>query len=357
MIAYGGTLSNSSLLSSYSYVIVGGAPTADATAAAALPGKSLAYMDGTTLDNVSYDNGMPYQQALSNGWLLKDAAGNYVHPYGNSNRYLGDVGNSAYQQAFITNVRNKLATTPGLDGIFLDNVVADVSPTWMTSCGCFPAKYPSLAAWQTAQVGFVAALGSALKSSGFYVLPNAQGWTKGSSNTDNGVDTQNWWIKLAPYVSGLMNEYWMQNANNVTQLMSDGSGGFMTSWAGWQKLVSIAQSHGVDFFGSTQGSSTFTQGMRFGKASFLLDWDGGGGAFTYSVSPAFVGPDPYNAAWASDLGAPQGAKFAVLPSANVWRRNYTRGVVVVNPTTGAVVVAINGINYTIGPTDALMLQT
>ena len=49
------------------------------------------------------------------------------------------------------------------------------------------------------------------------MLPNAGGYVN-DSTYDSGTDTNNWWVRLAPYCSGLMNEYWMQEGNNIDTL-------------------------------------------------------------------------------------------------------------------------------------------
>ena len=91
----------------YSLVIGG---TSDAATLASMPGISLAYFSGTDV-NTQWSTGVPYSQALANGWLLKDASGNLLVNQGYPDDYVGDVGSSAYQQAWISNVLAYLAAT------------------------------------------------------------------------------------------------------------------------------------------------------------------------------------------------------------------------------------------------------
>src|SRR6266487_2888015 len=107
-------------------------------------------------------------------------------------------------------------------------------------------------------------------------------------------------------------------------------------WHGWQRLVSVAQRAGVDFFGLTYGTRDGLQAMRFGKGSFMLDWNGKGGAFIFETEDG----DPYNPAWVADLGRPLRPKVEVQPG--VWRRRYERGLVLVNTNTALVTVPIAG---------------
>ena len=66
--------------------------------------------------------------------------------------------------------------------------------------------------------------------------------------------------------------------------------------------------------------------MTYGKASFLLDWNGHGGAFVYE--PTNNG-DAWNDAWTQNLGRPRGRKRAVGAG---WLRRYRHGVVLLNPS-------------------------
>jgi hypothetical protein len=221
--------------------------------------------------------------------------------------------------------------------------------------GVYPAKYPSLQAFQDAEVGFLSVVGPALRSAGYYVMVNAGGYVNDSS-FDNGQDTNAFWARIAPYLGGLMNEYWMQDPNNLTRLMDDSGGGYMHYWSGWEKLVQTAQAGGADFIGVSQGTSSATKTMRFGRGSMLLDWDGAGGAFFYAVSPAYTSSvSPWDTNWTTDLGTPTGAKYLI--GSKVWRRDFSKGTVIVNPTTSSFTTTINGASYTIGPTDALILAS
>ena len=346
LVAFGSTLQQtlSSWGSNYSYVLFGG----DYSVAQSLPGETLHYQDGTAV-NAQWNDGIPYSEASANGWMLKDAAGNYIHVYGDSSRYLLDVGNPAAQQAYINDTLQTLRAHPGIDGVELDNIQTDIGSI---TRGVYPAKYPSLSAYQNAEVSFLAAVGPALRNAGYYVVANAGGYVNDSSY-DSGQDTNSFWARIAPYLGGLMNEYWMQNANSVTQLMDDSGAGFMHSWSGWEKLVTTAQAGGADFLGLSIGSTSDLRTMRFGKGSFLLDWNGQGGAFLYAIAPAFTsGISPWNPAWTTNIGTPTGSKYQV--ATKVWRRDFTKGTVVVNPTASSVTISVNGSSYTIAPTDALI---
>jgi len=350
VLRYGSTYSTGTGYDRYSYVAVG---VGDASAAGSLPTTSLVYMSGTSVQT-SWSTGVSYQEALANNWLLKDAGGNYVRNV-SFGAYVGDIGNSAYQQRFVDNVASFLAQN-GNEGVFIDDVL--ITPVGMTG-GVFPAKYPTQKSWEDAMVSFVANVGAALKARGFYVVVNASAYISGNSGSDDGTLTAAFWQRLAPHVSGLMSEYWEQLASNTSQLRSSGSSSWTQNWEGWLNLVNVAQSAGSDFFGLMEGSSSSVNLMRYGKASFLLAWDGGGGAFVFHPDG-----DPWNSEWTTDIGQPVGGRYQVGVA---WRRDYSGGTVVLNPSPsssqaislGGTFTKVDGTpvtSVTLGPTSALILR-
>jgi hypothetical protein len=325
----------------YAYVLVG---RQAAAAAARQPGTSLVYHSAPSV-NTEWDAGIPYAVALAKGWLLSDASGELLRNVRFPTSFVGDVGSPEYASEWAGRVARYLARV-GVDGVYIDDVVGD--PTNITG-GRFPARYPSQAAWEDAMVSFVRTVGTALKSRGFYVLANAHKWIEGHPDSDNGRLEAQFWRRLAPWVSGLQTEYWLQDPTNVARVRGLGPE-WWNNWDGWQRLVRVTQSAGADFFGFTYGSPGDTRAMRFGKASFLLDWDGDGGAFIFALTER---GDPWHPDWTSDLGRPIRAKSAVAPG--VWTRRFERGRVIVNATMAPVTVTVDGVSKTIASTDAVML--
>jgi hypothetical protein len=208
-----------------------------------------------------------------------------------------------------------------LKGVFIDEVVADFKQLADSQ----PAKYPTQASWADAELAFVKAVGPALRARGYYVLVNASGDVSGDPSSAGGSNTATWWRELGPYVSGLACEYWLETADGSATLRSYGTSSWTQYWSNWQRLVRLAQSMGKDFVGLMRGPPDDVQAMAYGKASFLLDWNGGGGAFSYLPAN---GADPWNVAWTTDIGKPAAAKRQV---GNGWLRRYTDGVALVNP--------------------------
>ena len=347
---WGNTYSTASGYDRYSYVNVG---PGDAAKAGALATRSLVYMSGTSVQT-SWSTGVSYQEALANNWLLKDASGSYLMnvQYG---AYVGDIGNTAYQQRFIDNV-TALLSGNGNDGVFIDDVLA--SPLLLTG-GKYPAKYSSQAAWEDAQVSFVRNVGGALRARGFYVLVQAVAWIAGNPASDDGSLNAQFWGRLAPHVSGIQSEYWVQDPNSVTRLRASGPSWYQ-QWDAWLRLADAAQNGGADFFAMMYGATSDIPVMRYGKASFLLMWDGSGGAFTFDPGQS----DPWNLEWTMDVGQPSGSKYQVGQG---WRRNYSGGTVIVNPSpSSSQTFSLGGTFYrsdgtavtsvTLAPTTALVLR-
>ena len=301
--------------SSYSTLIVG---LALARKAARAPGRSLVYFSGTDV-NTRWNTGVPYDEARRRGWLLRDEAGNLLVNRSYPSNYIADVGSPAYQRAWLDHV-SRILRQNGDDGIFLDDVLLDLEPL----AGTEAAKYPTAEQWAQAQLSFVRAVGDGLRAKGYYVLVNASAYVPGSPSASNGSGTISWWRRIAPYVSGLTNEYYQETSNGSDTLRTYGSAWYQ-AWSGWQRLMATTQALGKDFFGVTYGPADDARRMSYGKASFLLEWDGGGGAFIYQPSDR---QDPWNGAWTRDIGRPEAPKRRV---GTAWLRTYTGGIVLVNP--------------------------
>src|SRR5947209_15317317 len=134
LLRTGDLLSSSSGRSRAALLIVS---IAGASAAAREPGRSLVYFSGTDV-NTRWDAGVPYGQARRRGWLLRDGAGGLLVNRSYPDNYVGDVGNPAYQHAWLHNV-SRLLHRHGHDGVFIDDVIADLQQLG----GSEAAKYPT----------------------------------------------------------------------------------------------------------------------------------------------------------------------------------------------------------------------
>jgi hypothetical protein len=271
-------------------------------------------------DRGAADSGVPYAQAAAQGWLLKDGAGKELQVTGSD--WVGDVGSRGYQQAWLSNVSHWLRSHHAA-GVFIDNVVCTLSGL---TGGRYPAKYPSPSAWADAQASFIAYVGSRMKSMGLYVALNAY-----CEGPDSGSSNNAWWSRLAPNVSAESTEYFEQNPNNPAQQYYDSpSTSWLGNWAGKLDVLRVAQRHGRDAFAITAGTRDNTTLMTYARASYLLVWNGRGGAFIYAPTD---GSDPWNAAWTTPIGKPV---RSMQRAGAVYFRQYSAGYVVVNPSLAAV---------------------
>jgi hypothetical protein len=283
------------------------------------PGRSLVHFSGTDV-NERYSTGVPYARAAASGWLLRGSDGSLLENQGYGGNFIGDVGNAAYQQTWIRNVSRFLRVYHD-DGVMIDDVLRDIRPL----AGGYPNKYPTQPQWAAAMASFVSVVGHALRAKGYYVAVNAPGYTMDDPRSGGGTLDAAWWRQLAPSVDGFVNEYYVETPNGENKLRSSGED-FDQQWDGWQRLIGVAQRMHRDFIGLTYGASGDTRAMMYGRASFLLDWNGGSSSFAYNTTD---NSDPWNAAWTIDIGLPAGSKQRVGAG---WLRRYTRGVALVNPS-------------------------
>jgi len=297
-----------------------------ASNAASLPASTrvLVYHAGVDV-NVNWNTGVSYSEANSNGWLLRDAAGNYIRNAGYLDNFIADIGSAAYQQRWASNVAAYLSSV-GADGVYIDDVLGD--PRLLTN-NIWPAKYPDHQSWNDAMSAFVAYVGPYLKARGFYVAVNAKNFIPGDVRSNDGTLDVIWWQRLGPNVNGLLSEYWQQNANSTAETFSDCGCDWTGWWSKWQRLITTAQTAGADFFALDYGSGADTRLIRYLKASFLLEWNGRGGGMIWN--PLDTG-DPWNGDWTGNIGTPSGARYAVGAG---WRREYSGGTVLLNSSRSA----------------------
>ena len=271
-------------------------------------------------DRGAADSGVSYAQAAAHGWLLKDAAGKDVQVTGTD--WLGDVGSREFQQAWLENVSRWLRRNHAA-GVFMDNVVCTLSGL---TGGHYPAKYPNPAAWADAQASFMAYVGPRMKAMGLYVAINAY-----CEGPDNGSANNAWWSRLAPSVSAESTEYFEQNPNNPAQPYYESpSTSWLGNWNGKLNVLRVAQRRGRDAFAITAGTGGNTTLMTYARASYLLVWNGRGGAFIYAPTD---GSDPWNAAWTAPIGRPL---RSMQRAGAAYFRRYSKGYVVVNPSLATV---------------------
>ena len=231
----------------------------------------------TALGREMCDSGITYQEAQahdaafpSDPWILRNASGQSMTAPAYPHAHLANVGSASYQAQWLSNVTAAVKKY-GYDGVFIDSVLGIIT-AW--SGGVHPTMYPNDAAWEDAMKSFMAANGPKLKAQGLYVLSNT--FKAGPNNGDADIA---WWKSIAPYVSGMLAEYWEQAWSGT--LFDTNPCCWTGHYLNWLTLADAAQLNNADFYGGMKGAATNTRTMQYGRASFYLVWNGKGGGFLW----------------------------------------------------------------------------
>ena len=342
----------------YGVLIVG---AANAKFAGARRGRALLYGCGVVIPDASWsaDCGVSWREAVANNWLLKDADGRYVlYGHGYSNLYLADVGNSSYQRRFVSEMNADIRVHRGVDGVFIDNVAGNL----ITSSD----KYREHGSYRLAMLDFIKAVGPALRARHRYVAVNAgmndAGARAFAGEPNDGTQYIWWYRQIAPYVNGISTEHWQQYGDGPGSVRTTGTA-WTQAWEGWERLPSVVAAMGKDFYAITRGALTDTAKAAYLKASFLLAWKPGRGAFFYTDDYAGKG-DPWRLMASPDLRRPLGPRRRIGVG---FQRPFTNGIAVVNPSPSTSQTFNFHRNYlapdgtttrslTLGPVSALILR-
>jgi len=315
--------------SRYQWVVLQEGEYADIPAIkAANPGtRVLAYEDAAVTegpascqDDAHPAAGVSYCQAAAAHpeWFLTGSGGNRLTYCDFPSEYAMDIGNPAYQAAWRDNVAAVLRHD-GWDGVFIDDV-----NTHPGHCLDGRVAAYSDAQYGAAMAGFVRAVAPALRGEGLATAGNvaADPWTSWQESTAE---------QIAASVGSFFREFWQRWQ----------SGGVFTG-AQWSALMAQAdrvQAAGAAYLANTYGSMSETAVMAYARASWLLAWNGSSGASAWDAGDAV----PYSAAWATGVGTPLGRRHAVGAG---WRRDFTAGVALVDPSPSAAQTFILAGRYT-----------
>ena len=277
-------------------------------------------------------------------WFLTDTTGARIEWCDYPGDWQMDVGSQAYQDAWAAGVAADLKAH-GWDGVMVDDTNA--SQAWHL-CGRTIAKYPTDAAYAAATRSFLARVGPALRGQGFLVVPNIYlPWSPSAADV---------WSDWISFTSGAVLEYWSKWGKGPTQHFAD------ADWTYRQQFLALTQRAGKVFLGITYAPADDVRSMRYARASFLLDWDGGPSALVFEPGK---GVDPGAGEWTADIGTPSGAR---RQAGGAWRRDYSAGTVLVNPSASAAATVEVGGRYvlpdgsapgsvTLPPTSGLVLRS
>lgn len=264
--------------------------------------KDMASVRSYAVGDALVPSGVRYEEARPE-WFLT-AGGNRLEWAGFPGHWWVDIGNREYQETWAENVMSELRRH-GWDGVVIDNAFVDPS-----TYGGPPDAYPTREVYRRAVSSFFANVAARLHRSGFLVIPNVSGTSVEETKT------------LLPFVSGITQEHW-------TKWSGGESGGHFadSEWVQMQRYMTAALDAGKIFLAHTAAPPGDTRSMVYGRASFLLEWDGGASAFVFDPIPD---SDPWHPAWTTEIGLPRGPK---VPHGVGWKREFTDGTVYVNPSS------------------------
>jgi hypothetical protein len=239
-------------------------------------------------------------------WFLTDPQGQRCEWSGYPGSWQMDVGNPDYQRRWLESVLPELRRH-GWDGVLIDNAMVSITDGYCAGMS-FP-KYPTQAAYQAATRSFLAYVGPRLLAEGFLVIPNIQ-----AHRSFAGIDVWRDWLQ---FTSGGVREYWMRWGYPGSHF-----GG--QTWLELQQIFEEVQRQGKLFTtGTPTDGPEDVRSMRWGRASFLIGWNGG---------PAGFGGGNWHPEWTIEIGTPTGPRYQV---GSAWRRDYSGGTALANISTRA----------------------
>lgn len=271
--------------------------------------RSYASSRGSDDERIPTGVGYAFADKAHPDWFLRDASGRRIEWKGYPRHWWMDVGNRSYAEVWIANVLAELHST-GWDGVFVDNAM--YTADFYLPPGRRIARYPDDEAFSAATDSFLAAAGPSIQAAGFDFVPNF-----GGRFPD--LDQYSTWVS---YGTGALREYFGR--------FGGGGEGRAFSGEAWDhelRQQELVQAQGKAFYALAYGKANDDEFEHYVRASFLLGWNGTSGALLYSTPTP--GEDPWRNAWTSDVGTPNGPREA---DGVAWRRTFTRGIVVVNPS-------------------------
>jgi hypothetical protein len=273
--------------------------------------KVLMYVDMMTSDPrdpVGVSDFAGYADARVNhpDWFLRDAHGNPLVFEDYPTSHVMDVGNTAYQHTGAARV-SRVAKEHHFDGLFLDD--ANASLRWVIAGGSAACvTYPTTAKWQAAVYSFLSNVAPQLHQAGLLVVANIGG----------SIITRGLWQKWNGPIDGAMEE----------SFTDGGTGPDSTTNGRWPpKLAHALWSETTGKISLDHAVTGTRQGARYALATMLL---AARGKNLFSASIGYsreVWWPEYTTA--NSLGRPLGA-YRVLRN-GVYRRDFTNGLVLVNP--------------------------
>lgn len=258
-------------------------------------------------------------------WLLRDTSGNVLR-FADFPEYAAvDVANPEYQQMWLTNAL-ALTRKYGYDGLYLDDI--GIGPAH--GMGGRIAKYSDVA-FGSVMRQFASDVADRIRATGMLAIANvgANPWTPWQ------VDES---VRLAPHLTTFNREFSMRwggygssaFGSLFTTAASDGNPdlGSMTKYL--RRLQAAGTPMSLMDYGHASPDARDLAAMQYGRAHFLLSWDGRPGSAYFFRNEGTS--DPARPEWTTEVGAPTSP--ASLTS-GVLQRSFRNGLVLLNPSSAA----------------------
>jgi Hypothetical glycosyl hydrolase family 15 len=259
-------------------------------------------------------------------WFLRNTDGDGFTSWSYRWQWAMDVGSESYQRRWADNVVFELVAD-GWDGVFMD----DTNPTMKYHYDVDRvARYPSDAAYGAATASALAHIAPRVRAAGKLVFVNLGSWSEYPAVGRRWLD----------FVDGAMDEMFLKWGDEPGE-------GYMTErWETQLNALKATQRRGKTFLGISHSSSYDRGVARYGYATMLLGGEGDAHfALAHDYTKATWFPE-----YDYDLGRPMGPERAV--PGGVHRRQFERGLVLVNPTPQSREVSLGGTYSGSGLSDA-----
>ena len=238
-------------------------------------------------------------------WFLLDSDGRRITVTSGGEYYRLDQSNPGWREFFLSRVMES-QNQHGWSGLFLDNVEGSLSKFF----GPRPVRYPTDVSYQAAIEGFL----------NYLHVNYSQRHERPIIGNIVARDDEEVWFNYLQYLDGAMTERFAVDWRETSYLTPN-------QWNEDMVQMERTQANGNSVILVAPGNQWDVNRQRFAFASYLLI-SNGRAAFRYSNA------DSYRQAWLYDnyrinLGNPLGPRYL---SGTAWRRDFTNGYVVVDPT-------------------------
>ena len=253
-------------------------------------------------------SGVPYSEAVKHpDWFLLDRRGRRFASWSYDWNLAMDVGRPAYQRRWADNVERELAAAPW-DGVFID----DVSPTMKYHRDPHDiAQYRTDRAYAAATRSALETIAPRIRATGKLAFGNLGAWSEYPSEVNEFLD----------FLDGGLDEFFGKWGDKPGKGYADAA-----RWKVGLDNLRRAQRAGKTFLAVTHSRRTDGAAARYGYASVLL---GAEGRAAFALHDDY-GTETWFPEYDIPLGTPTGP--AEADASGVYRRRFTGGLVVVNPT-------------------------